>query len=122
MAPHTRSDELIGDIRSPLESSSIKRVSVNLCCRILCPAKSAEFCLLTPVSLAMANSFVVRILYKGLSECGLWLLCDLLSMGAILSAFNITPMDVSWKESTSNGPRPPIVAPWRCLCCLVFIW
>ena len=35
---------------------------------------------------------------------------------AHFSAFNIVPMDGAWKESTSNGPRPPspsIVAPWR---------
>ena len=34
------------------------------------------------------------------------------------SAFNIMPMGVAWKESTSNGPRPPppIVAPWRRPC------
>ena len=29
------------------------------------------------------------------------------------SAFNIMPMDGAWKESTSNGPHPPIVAPWH---------
>ena len=26
---------------------------------------------------------------------------------AIIPIFNIRPMDVAWKESTSNGPRPP---------------
>ena len=26
---------------------------------------------------------------------------------SIFSTFNITPMDVAWKESTSNGSRPP---------------
>ena len=25
---------------------------------------------------------------------------------AILSTYNIRPLDVAWKESTSNGPRP----------------
>ena len=34
---------------------------------------------------------------------------------ANISAFNIMPMGVAWKESTSNGsrPPPPIVASWR---------
>ena len=33
---------------------------------------------------------------------------------ATFSAFNIVPIGVTWKESTSNGPRPPppIVATW----------
>ena len=39
---------------------------------------------------------------------------------ANLSAFNIMPMGVVWKESTSNGhrPPPPIVAPWHRPCTL----
>ena len=32
---------------------------------------------------------------------------------ANFSAFNIMPMGGAWKDSTSNDPRPPIVATWR---------
>ena len=31
----------------------------------------------------------------------------------LFSAFNIMLTGGAWKESTSNGPCPPIVAPWR---------
>ena len=36
---------------------------------------------------------------------------------AIFSTFNVMPIGVAWRESTSNGPRPPsrcaVVPPWR---------
>ena len=49
---------------------------------------------------------------------------------AIISIFNIRPMDVAWKESTSNGFRPPqssrrgdalvsLASNYMCLCNLV---
>ena len=31
---------------------------------------------------------------------------------AIFTTFNIMPIIVAWKESTSNRPGPPAVAPW----------
>ena len=40
---------------------------------------------------------------------------------AVFSTFNIRPIGVAWKESTSNGPRPPspIIAPWRRHCAII---
>ena len=86
---------------SDVENGSKRIVSVSWSFHdVTVPAPRAQHCRMTdgddprPRATHTAKTIVKRTWAGG-------------PVPAIFSAFNITPMGVAWKESTSNGSRPP---------------